>query len=158
MYLRTDEHREHMHRLSESALPWSLACTAQLAKSALTLHAQISLVRVAQGLTRPKCLEHSICVLVILKESSHRSHAMFSTLLDPPFTAPSQSTSISSLLLFLSKWTPTATRCSAELLNNPLSQVKKPKAPVEGVATLLVLPSRMDSFFALSVVSLYSLD
>ena len=44
-----------------------------------------------------------------LKKSSHRSHAMFSTLRDPPFTAPTQSTSTSSSLLFLSNWTPTAT-------------------------------------------------
>ena len=67
-------------------------------------------VRVAQGLTRFTqvfglqhfCARH-------LKKSSHRSHAMFSTLRDPPFTAPTQSTATSSSLLFPSNWTPTAT-------------------------------------------------
>ena len=41
-------------------------------------------------------------------EFSLRSHATFRTLLDPPFTAPSQSTSTSSSLLFFSNWTPIA--------------------------------------------------
>ena len=42
-------------------------------------------------------------------KSSHRSHAMFSTLRDPPFTAPTQSTRLPLSLLFPSSWTPTAT-------------------------------------------------
>ena len=61
-----------------------------------------------KGPTRLRCLDCSISVRVISKQSSHSSHAMFSTLLDPPFTAPTQSTSTSSSLLFSSSWTPSA--------------------------------------------------
>ena len=44
---------------------------------------------------------------------------MFHTLIDPPFTAPSQSPST---LLFPSNWTSTETPLLANLLNNPLQQ------------------------------------
>ena len=44
----------------------------------------------------------------ISKQSSHSSHAMFSTLFDPPFTAPTQSTSTSSSQPLPSNWTPSA--------------------------------------------------
>ena len=63
-----------------------------------------------------------------LKKCPHRSHAMFRTILDPPFTAPSHIASTSSSLLFPSNWTSTETPLfGADLLNNPFSsQVVSP--------------------------------
>ena len=67
-------------------------------------------LRVAQGLTRFKCLDCSIFSARHFQKNfrTARMHAMFRTLLDPPFTTLSQSTSTSSSPLSPSNWTPTA--------------------------------------------------
>ena len=89
-------------------LSWNHCTFTSHADTTLTSRActranEMFLVREAQGPTRLKCLDCSISVRVILKQLSQCSHARFSTLLGPPFTAPSQSTSTSSSLLLLSK-------------------------------------------------------
>ena len=69
---------------------------------------------------------------------------MFSALLDPPSTAPTQSTSTYSSLLFPSNWTPSASpllRCLADFPNNALYE---PNGPIEvsSEATPIILLSR----------------
>ena len=79
-----------------------------------------------------------------LKESSHSSHAMFSTQLDPPFTAPTQSTSTSSSLLFPSNGTPTAAPLFGRFAEQSPLTGYEPTAPCEvsSEATPVMLPSR----------------
>ena len=112
-------------------------------------------MRVAQGLTRLKCLHCSISVRVILKESSHRSHAMFSTLLDLHFTAPTKSTSTSSSLLFPSNWTPTATPLFGRFAErSPLTgyepnariEVSSEATPILSTSRRCSLESTLDDF------------
>ena len=97
-----------------------------------------------KGPTRLKCLDCSISVRVILKQSSYSSHATFNALLDPPFTAPIQSTSTSSSLLFPSNWTPYAAPLFGQFAEpSPLTGYE-PNAPIEASseATPMVLDSR----------------
>ena len=84
-------------------------------------------VRLAQG-SRLKCLvlQH-VCARHLKKKCPHCSHAMCRTLLDAPFTAPSQSPSTSSSPLFPSQiGPPLKLHCLADLLNNLLSLVVSP--------------------------------
>ena len=72
---------------------------------------------------------------------------MFRASRDPPFTALSQSTSISSSLLFPSTWTPTATPHFGRFAERyPLTGCE-PNVPIEvsGEATPIISPSRRGS-------------
>ena len=85
---------------------WRFSCRRRGGCKQYTLsHAQFFLVRVAQGSS--VCIAAFLCAS-LYKQFSHRSHAMFRKPFDPPFTAPSQSTSTPSSLLIPSNWTPTA--------------------------------------------------
>ena len=78
-----------------------------------------------------------------------RSHAMFLSFLDPPLTAPSQSSSTSSSLLFPSNWTPTATPLFGRFAERSPLTGYEPNAPLEvssaDATTPMKFPSRHGS-------------
>ena len=82
-----------LHLRLPSHVLWWFLHTAHLTSHAFT-RANIS----RAWLKRTRCI-FFVCVLSP-KHSSSRAHVMFRTLLDPPLTAPSQSTPTSSSLLF----------------------------------------------------------